>query len=100
MILLVSHRVPLSRQKSDCVAFMFALLNVLTSLSTSAPSALVVFVYVESALSAAVSRHLELVVRVSFLVKRPRLDMSASRASRLTCTSLEVLYISTTTGNV
>ena len=82
MILLVSHRVPLSQQKSDCVAFMLALLNVLTLLSTRAPSIPVV---------TAVSRHLELVVRVSFLVKRPRLDMLASRALWLTCTSLEVL---------
>ena len=91
MILSVSHRVPLSRRKSDCVAFMLALLNVLTSLSTRAPLAPVVSVYVRSMLSAAVSWRLKLVIRVPFLVKRPKLDMLAFRASWLTCTSLEVL---------
>ena len=91
MILPVNHSVPLSRLKLDCVAFMLALLNVLTSLSTRAPLASVTSVYVGSALSAAVRRRLELVARVSFFVKRPRLDMSAYRASWLTCTSLEVL---------
>ena len=91
MILSVSHSVPLSRLKSDCVALMLALLNVLTSLSTCAPSALVTSVYVGSVLKAAVRRRLDRGVSVSFLVKRPRLDMSASRASWLTCTSLGVL---------
>ena len=90
MILSVSHRVSLSRLKSDCVAFMLTLSNMLTLLSTRAPSASVTSVYVGSALSAAVRRRLQLVVRVFFLVKRPRLDMLASRASWLTCTSLEV----------